>query len=102
MHQRRWLELMKENDLTIHYPPGKSNIVVDALSQKFEGSLAALLTQQSSLLKKMEMMQIEVQVMMMIIRINQVNIKFDLYDKIKESNRRIITQPGILKRHKRE
>jgi hypothetical protein len=34
MHQRRWLELIKDYDLEIHYHPGKANVVVDALSRK--------------------------------------------------------------------
>ncbi|XP_043700815.1 uncharacterized protein LOC122651485 [Telopea speciosissima] len=34
MRQRQWLELMKDYDCTIHYHPGKANIVADALSQK--------------------------------------------------------------------
>jgi hypothetical protein len=34
MHQRRWLELIKDYDLDIHYHPGKANVVADALSHK--------------------------------------------------------------------
>src|SRR6185437_546025 len=34
MQQRRWLELIKDYDLGIHYHPGKANVVVDALSRK--------------------------------------------------------------------
>jgi hypothetical protein len=34
MHQRRWLELIKDYDLEVHYHPGKANVVVDALSHK--------------------------------------------------------------------
>jgi hypothetical protein len=34
MRQRRWLELIKDYDLEVHYHPGKANIVVDALSRK--------------------------------------------------------------------
>jgi hypothetical protein len=32
--QRRWLELIKDYDLEIHYHPGKANLVADALSRK--------------------------------------------------------------------
>jgi len=31
--QRRWLELIKDYNLQVHYHPGKANMVVDALSQ---------------------------------------------------------------------
>jgi hypothetical protein len=34
MRQRRWLESIKDYDLTINYAPGKANVVADALSQK--------------------------------------------------------------------
>jgi hypothetical protein len=34
MRQRRWLELIKDYDLEIHYHPWKANVVADALSHK--------------------------------------------------------------------
>jgi hypothetical protein len=34
MRQRRWLELIKEYDLEVHYHPGKANVVADALIRK--------------------------------------------------------------------
>ena len=34
MRQRRWLELINEYNLEIHYHLGKSNVVADALSHK--------------------------------------------------------------------
>jgi hypothetical protein len=34
MRQRRWLELINDYDLEIHYHPGKANVVADALSRK--------------------------------------------------------------------
>ncbi|WVZ75746.1 hypothetical protein U9M48_023779 [Paspalum notatum var. saurae] len=34
MRQRRWLELIKDYDLEIHYHPGKVNVVADALSRR--------------------------------------------------------------------
>jgi hypothetical protein len=34
MRQRRWLELIKDHDLEIHYHPGKANVVIYALSHK--------------------------------------------------------------------
>src|SRR5579859_3809774 len=34
MRQRRWLELIKDYTLEVHYHPGKANVVADALSRK--------------------------------------------------------------------
>ena len=34
LRQRRWLELIKDYDLEVHYHPGKANVVADALSRK--------------------------------------------------------------------
>lgn len=32
LHQRKWLELLKDYNMSILYHPGKANIVADALS----------------------------------------------------------------------
>jgi hypothetical protein len=34
MRQRRWLELIKDYKLEVHYHPGKANVVADTLSRK--------------------------------------------------------------------
>ena len=34
LRQRRWLELIKEYDMKLHYHLGKANVVADALSRK--------------------------------------------------------------------
>jgi hypothetical protein len=34
MRQRRWLELIKDYDLEVHYHPSKANVVANALSRK--------------------------------------------------------------------
>ena len=54
MRQRRWLELMKDYDLTISYHPEKTNKVSDALSRKNSGMIAIMLV------KKMEELNLEV------------------------------------------
>jgi hypothetical protein len=41
MTQRRWLELIKDYELEIHYHPGKANVVADALSRKSQVNMLA-------------------------------------------------------------
>jgi hypothetical protein len=41
MKQRRWLELIKDYELEIHYHPGKANVVADALSRKSQVNMLA-------------------------------------------------------------
>ena len=38
------MELIKDYDCTIEYHPGKANVVANALSRKFSGSLAYIQT----------------------------------------------------------
>ena len=40
LHQRRWLELLKNYDMSVLYHPGKANVVADALSRLSMGSVA--------------------------------------------------------------
>jgi len=79
---------MKDYDLTIQYHPGKTSVVVDALNRKSGGPLVALLTRTLSLLRDLEEMQINVRLndsSSILSQLNQVGVKFDPYDKIKEA-----------------
>ena len=35
-----WMEYLEDYDFTLHYHPGKANVVVDALDLKSQGVLA--------------------------------------------------------------
>jgi hypothetical protein len=43
LRQRRWLKLIKDYDLSIHYHPGKAKVVADALSRSGVPKVAFLL-----------------------------------------------------------
>jgi hypothetical protein len=51
LRQRRWLELIKDYNIKIHYHIGKANIVADVLSQK--AYCHHLVTQESELFEEM-------------------------------------------------
>ena len=42
MRQCRWKEFLEDYDFTLHYHPGKANVVADALSRKSQGVLASI------------------------------------------------------------
>jgi phosphomannomutase len=54
MRLRRWLELIKDYDLEIHYHPGKANVVVDALSHKASCHCLTVKTPDTTLCQEME------------------------------------------------
>ncbi|GLT29333.1 hypothetical protein SLA2020_042070 [Shorea laevis] len=59
MRQRRWLELLKDYDLTISYHPGKANKVADALSRKSSGTASSILATQKEVLEDLVKLDVE-------------------------------------------
>ena len=51
MRQRKWMEYLEDYDFTLHYHPGKANVVADALSQKSRGVLASVTSQEWQMLE---------------------------------------------------
>ena len=51
MRQRRWMEYLEDYDFTLHYHPGKANVVADALSRKSQGVLASVASQEWKMLE---------------------------------------------------
>ena len=51
MRQRRSMEFLEDYDFTLHYHPGKENMVVDALSRKSQGVLARIASREWRMLK---------------------------------------------------
>jgi hypothetical protein len=60
MRQRRWLELIKDYDLEVHYHPGKANVVADALSQKLQCNCIMMDSHINTLCDELIKMKIEV------------------------------------------
>ena len=51
MRQRRWMEFLENYDFTLHYHPGKGNMVANALSRKLRGVLASIASQEWRMLE---------------------------------------------------
>ena len=51
IRQRRWMEFLEDYDFTLHYHPGKANVVADALSRKSRGPLASIACQEWQMLE---------------------------------------------------
>ena len=49
--QRIWMEFLKDYDFTLHYHPGKENVVADALNRKSRGALANIASREWRMLK---------------------------------------------------
>jgi hypothetical protein len=60
MGQRRWLELIKDYDLEVHYHPRKANVVADALSQKSQCNCMIMDSHINTLCDELSKMRIEV------------------------------------------
>jgi hypothetical protein len=60
MRQRRWLELIKDYDLEVHYHPGKTNVVADALSRKLQCNCVLMDSRIDTLCDELCKMKIEV------------------------------------------
>ena len=51
MRQRRWMKYLEDYDFTLHYHPGKANVVDDALSRKSRGVLASVASREWQMLE---------------------------------------------------
>jgi hypothetical protein len=60
MRQRRWLELIKDYNLEVHYHPGKTNVVADALSRKAHCHCLSIATFSDTLCHQMRKLNLEI------------------------------------------
>ncbi|XP_020112142.1 uncharacterized protein LOC109726763 [Ananas comosus] len=84
LRQCKWLELLKNYDLTILYHPRKANVVADALSRKSTQNLAMLVTSQPPLIEEMTQLELEVVAPDTPLRLMPLVVQPTLMDRIKE------------------
>ena len=51
MRQRWWIEFLEDYDFTLHYHPGKANVVANALNRKSRGVLACIASREWRMLE---------------------------------------------------
>jgi ribonuclease HI len=60
LRQRRWLELIKDYNLSLQYHPGKANVVADALSRKSYCHHLTTLDQRSELAQEVRQLNLQI------------------------------------------
>ncbi|RVX00720.1 Retrovirus-related Pol polyprotein from transposon 17.6 [Vitis vinifera] len=83
MRQRKWIELLKDYDCIIQYHPGKANVMVDTLSRKSIGSLAAIRGCQRQLLEDLRSLQVHMRVLDSGALVANFRVQLDLVGRIK-------------------
>jgi hypothetical protein len=84
MRQRRWLELIKDYELEIHYHPGKANVVADALSRKASYHCLTMKASDITLCQEMEKLNL---VMIQHGTLNQLRLESVLLQRIIDAQR---------------
>jgi hypothetical protein len=84
MRQRRWLELIKDYNLEIHYHPGKANVVADALSRKSYCHSLSMETVPSELCQEMGDLHLEIIPKGLL---SELRIRYDLEERIREAQK---------------
>jgi hypothetical protein len=79
MRQRRWLELIKDYDLEVHYHPGKANVVADALSRKVHCNCLTVESYSETLCKDLRKLRSEIVEQG---NFNDISAESNLYDRI--------------------
>ena len=51
IRQRRWMEFLEDYDFTLHYNPGKANVVADVFSWESREALASIASQEWRMLE---------------------------------------------------
>jgi hypothetical protein len=84
LRQRRWLELIKDYDLNIHYHPGKENVVADALSRKHYCNNLMVREEQPALHEELEKLSLEI---VEGGQLNELRVKYTLEDQIRQAQK---------------
>ena len=59
MRQRGWMEFLEDYDFTLHYHPGKANVVADTLSRKSRGALDSIASREWRMLETVRQFELQ-------------------------------------------
>jgi hypothetical protein len=90
MRQRRWLELIKDYDLEVHYHPGKANVVADALSRKAHSNRISMEPYNDTLCENLRRLNLEIVEQ---VSLNALSAESNLFDRIVKAQ---LQDEGIL------
>jgi hypothetical protein len=79
MRQRRWLELIKDYNLEVHYHPGKANVVADALGRKIHCYCLSAESYRDTLCSELSKLRLEIVPQGML---NTLSVESVLWDKL--------------------
>jgi hypothetical protein len=79
MCQRRWLKLIKDYDLEVHYHPGKANVVADALSRKSHCYCLSTESYRDTLCSELSKLRLEIVPQGML---NAISVESSLWDQL--------------------
>jgi len=60
MRQQRWLELIKDYDMEVHYHRGKANVVANALSRKVHCNYLSVESYNDTFCAEMQKLRLEI------------------------------------------
>ncbi|WVZ87114.1 hypothetical protein U9M48_033806 [Paspalum notatum var. saurae] len=84
MRQGRWLELIKDYEVEIHYHPGKANVVADALSPKSYYNLLTGEELSAELCAEMEQLRLD---FVTTEQLNELRVRCTLGDQIRQARK---------------
>ena len=79
MRQRRWLELIKDYDLEVHYHLGKPNIIADALNRKVHCNCLSVKSYNDTLRAEIQKLNLEIVPQG---SLNHIFVEPTLYDQV--------------------
>ena len=84
MRQRRWMEFLKDYEFELKCHPGKTNVVVDALSRK-SLNIAWIMIKETELIESFRDLNLGISITPNAIKLKEIKIASDFKDQIRHA-----------------